>query len=237
MHEQIKFIFGLNNNVDLLSVKKADFLSLVRLIQLAQDPKMTEAVFECQKLPLENQISKYKKYLESLAEKNPEKFINLNIDSTSSLEIRPQHLSNLANCMGHILRNSFDHGLENSEDRELKNKNPIGQITIKAVESSDGSFELTIKDDGKGIQTDRLVQKAVKNNLWSIQKAESASEIEKINLIFHSGLSTNDTVSDTSGRGVGMDAVKSEVEEKGGTIEIKTKIDIGTEFTLKMSNI
>ncbi len=174
---------------------------------------------------------KYSRYLKTLSERDGSKLLKLRIHPSSD-EVNPSDLSSIENFFGHILRNSFDHGLEAMEMRNQLGKPPEGLIEIQIRKRNSNQLEIRIRDDGKGIQVERLVQKAVAKGLWSPTKAAQATEQEKINLIFIPGLSTQDEISESAGRGVGMDVVKNEIEKLGGTILVKTQLKQGTEFTI-----
>lgn len=129
----------------------------------------------------------------------------------------------------HLLRNSIAHGIELSEIRSAYNKTQAGNITIDI--SLDGNTTVVkIKDDGAGINTDKVRSVAIEKGLISADVEYSKDEI--INLIFQSGFSTADTVSQVAGRGVGMDVVKSEITSLGGSIKVSTTQNEGSEFTL-----
>ncbi len=176
-------------------------------------------------------LSKYGRYLQELSERDGSKIIKFKIDPTSD-EVSPSAISDLDTCFGHILRNSFDHGLETPDERARLGKSPYGNIEVAVRKPSIDQLEIRIRDDGQGIQTERLVQKALASGVWSSSKAAQASEQERIDLIFIPGLSAQDGISERSGRGVGMDAVKAEIERLGGQIHVKTRAQLSTEFTI-----
>jgi two-component system chemotaxis sensor kinase CheA len=131
----------------------------------------------------------------------------------------------------HIIRNSVDHGIEPAHIRAEKGKPAHGNIKLKAYQS--GSYiHIEIADDGKGIDKRKLYEKAMAKNL--IESGAKMSESEIANLVFIPGLSTASELSEISGRGVGLDAVKSEIRKLRGQIDISTKKDIGTTIKLKL---
>ena len=133
----------------------------------------------------------------------------------------------------HIARNSIDHGIEVQEERGDKPKK--GNITIDFKLDEKG-LTFTFEDDGKGINTEKLKEKALANGLHSESEIGKLSDDEALQLIFASGLSTRDEVSLSSGRGAGMNAVKSEVEEAGGSIKVESELGKGTKFTFFFPN-
>lgn len=129
----------------------------------------------------------------------------------------------------HIIRNSVDHGIELPEERIKNNKFPKGKITLSAIHSGD-SVLIKITDDGKGLNKNKILDKAVKNKL--VGKNEDLSDAEIINLIFAPGFSTAENVTNVSGRGVGMDVVKRTIEELGGRVSLASTENQGCELRL-----
>jgi len=139
----------------------------------------------------------------------------------------------LGEPLSHIIRNFIDHGIEASEERRRAGKQEGGVITLRAFHEA-SQIVIEAGDDGRGIDIAKLKQKAIDGGFLNRQDAGRMSDAEAVNLIFVSGLSTADTVSTTSGRGVGMDAVKTAVERLKGTIEIDTKEGRGTTFRIRL---
>jgi len=137
----------------------------------------------------------------------------------------------LADPLIHIMRNSLDHGIELPEDRVARGKSETGTIYMKAYPQSDKVI-IEIIDDGKGIDSDRVASKVIEKGLLSLEKIESMSDQEKIELIMLPGLSTAESISEYSGRGVGMDVVKKSIESFGGSVSIKSTLGLGTQLTL-----
>ena len=133
----------------------------------------------------------------------------------------------------HILRNSIDHGIETPDERRAKGKPPTGLIEIRASRKS-GHIKIEIRDDGEGVQLETLKQRAVQRELLSEEKAESMSEAELLNLVFLPRLSTSDMITDISGRGVGMDVVKVNIEQLKGSVTLKSSPDRGTSCILTL---
>ena len=133
----------------------------------------------------------------------------------------------------HIVRNSVDHGFEKANVRIQKGKPVKGKLLLKAFHES-GYVNIEIIDDGKGIDFTKIKAKAIEKGLINQEKAISLSPKDIVNLIFLPGLSTADTVTNVSGRGVGMDVVRTNIERISGTIDVQSKIDEGTTFKLKI---
>lgn len=133
----------------------------------------------------------------------------------------------------HLLRNAIDHGIERPQLRKIKLKPRQGQITLKAFHES-GQVRIEISDDGGGLDVDKIRQKIVHRGFVSADDSLRMSIAELHNSIFLPGFSTSDQISSISGRGVGMDVVKTNIESVGGTIEIETEKDVGTTFRLTL---
>ncbi len=133
----------------------------------------------------------------------------------------------------HLVRNSVDHGIELPEDRNKAGKNITGKIILKAYHEA-GQVNIEISDDGKGLDGQKLAAIAVKKGLFTEDQARMMSDKEKMNLIFMPGFSTAEKVTDVSGRGVGMDVVKTNLERLGGVIDIDSKQGEGTTIRIKL---
>jgi len=133
----------------------------------------------------------------------------------------------------HILRNSIDHGIENPERRAAAGKAEEGLVGIRAFHEG-GNFHLLIADDGAGIDAERVKQKAVEKGLVAAASADKLSDSEKLNLIFLPGLSTAERVTNVSGRGVGMDVVKTNIERIGGRAKLESTRGKGTTLRLEI---
>ena len=133
----------------------------------------------------------------------------------------------------HLVRNSVDHGIELPEDRKKAGKKTTGQIFLKAYHEA-GQVNIEISDDGKGLDGRKLAATAVEKGLISEDQARMMSDKEKVNLIFMPGFSTAEKVTDVSGRGVGMDVVKTNLDRLGGVIDIDSKLGEGTTIRIKL---
>nr|WP_267508117.1 chemotaxis protein CheA [Borreliella afzelii] len=123
----------------------------------------------------------------------------------------------------HLIRNSIDHGIESSEERERLGKDPKGIIKLSACQSGD-SVIVTIEDDGRGLDRGKILEKAIERNIISDSAAKTLSNIDVYNLIFEPGFSTASSVTDISGRGVGMDVVKKQVESLRGNVVLESEL-------------
>ncbi|MDB9787040.1 chemotaxis protein CheW [Bacteriovoracaceae bacterium] len=139
----------------------------------------------------------------------------------------------LNGCLVHLLRNSVDHGIESKEDRVRSGKNEEGKLELHVLDEGEFIY-CTIQDDGKGIDVEVIKKKAIENELASPEKIALLSKQEILSFIFESGFSTKEVVTDISGRGVGMDMVKSSITQMNGSVTIHSEVGIGSTFTLKI---
>jgi two-component system chemotaxis sensor kinase CheA len=133
----------------------------------------------------------------------------------------------------HAVRNSVDHGIEPAADRVLAGKQAEGCVTLKAFHQG-GSVVIEVSDDGGGISMERVRAKAIERGLVTAEQAAEMSEREALQLIFLPGFSTAAAVTTVSGRGVGMDVVRANIEKVGGSVELESKVGIGTTLRLRV---
>ncbi len=148
-----------------------------------------------------------------------------------SIELDKTLIDAIRDPLTHIIRNAIDHGIESPEERIKKGKPPKGKIIIKAFFQG-GNIIIRISDDGRGINLEKVKQKAILKDIITKEQAETLSKKEIIDLIFLPGLSTADQVTERSGRGVGMDVVKTSIKAIKGFINIESEMDQGTTITL-----
>ena len=154
--------------------------------------------------------------------------------SGGDVEVDRKILEEMKDPLIHLIRNCIDHGIESPEKRQENNKDPQGRIIISALQAGGNRVEITICDDGAGIDVEEVKKKAVSSGLVSESEIERMTEEEIIRLIFKSGLSTNSIITEFSGRGVGMGVVLEKVEKLNGTIKVQTKKNVGTTFLISL---
>jgi len=148
-------------------------------------------------------------------------------------EVDRSVLEQIKDPLTHLLRNSLDHGIELPQARQSADKSPTGTITLSAAQQGD-SIIIEVADDGQGIDVAQVRASAVKKGIITAAEAQAMSEHEALWLIFRSGVSTSATVSDVSGRGVGMDVVRDKVERLHGLIDVHSTLGAGARFTLTL---
>ncbi|MCK9371843.1 MAG: chemotaxis protein CheA [Sulfuricurvum sp.] len=193
--------------------------------------QLQDLIMSMRMLPISYVFDRYPKLVRDIS-KNLGKKVNLTMEGGET-KLDKNMIEMLADPMIHIMRNSLDHGIESPEIRAQKGKNPEGLITLNAYAQSD-KILIEIKDDGAGINIDRVVQKVLEKNLLTLDQIDALSDDEKASLVMLPGLSTAETISEYSGRGVGMDVVKKSIENFGGTIRIKTVANKGTTIILSI---
>ncbi len=180
---------------------------------------------------IKEKFSRYKQLIDEIA-KEQGKVIDFQIKGDKVL-VDYSIFSNLIDTSIHIFRNMVDHGIETEDERIEKTKSQKGVITVEFISNGD-NFIINMNDDGRGINTKKIKQKLLKNELMPEDNIQKLDESELINSIFLPGLSTKEQVSYLSGRGIGMDAVRDEVEKLGGNISVTSKIDEGTKFSITL---
>ncbi len=192
---------------------------------------LQDQIMKARMLPIETVFNRFPRMMRDLAHKIGK---DIRFETFGGeTELDRSVIEVIGDPLIHILRNSADHGVETPEDRVKAGKPAQGLVTISA-RHEENHIVIEIVDDGKGIDSSRIRDKAVKQGLLSKEAAERLSEKEALQLIFHSGLSTAEQVTDVSGRGVGMDIVRSNIQKLGGIIELETVIGEGTKFQLRL---
>lgn len=190
-----------------------------------------DAVMKVRMVPIERVFNRFPRMVRDLS-KELEKEINLQM-SGKETEVDRTVIDEIGEPLIHIIRNSIDHGIETPEERIKHGKKKEGTIILKAYANGNNVIIEAI-DDGKGLDANIIREQAVTNGIVSKQEAELLTEEEAIALLFTPGFSTSKEVSDVSGRGVGLDVVKSKIESISGTMEIESQIDKGTKFSIRL---
>ena len=203
---------------------------LERVAQLERNTReIQERIMGIRMLPIGSAFSRFPRLVRDLSGKSGKK-IQL-VLSGEETELDKTVIESITDPLTHLVRNSADHGLEQPEERLAAGKDEQGTIHLNAFHEG-GSICITVEDDGRGLNRDKILAKAIKSGLISEQDKLSDDQIWP--LIFKPGFSTAEKVTDVSGRGVGMDVVKRNIEGLGGAVSIKTAIGKGTTFTLKL---
>ena len=154
--------------------------------------------------------------------------------SGGELGLDKQIVDQLYGPMLHLLNNAVDHGIERADERESAGKSPTGNLKVE-VHGLAGAVEIIVQDDGKGVDTAKLVERAIERSIITEKSAASMSSHERLQLVFHSGLSAAEIITDLSGRGVGMDVVKTVIEgELKGSVMLASEAGVGTTTVLRL---
>ncbi|AQT66879.1 Chemotaxis protein CheA [Anaerohalosphaera lusitana] len=180
-------------------------------------------------VPIQGVFGKMARLVRDLSRKSGKK-INF-VTEGEDTELDRNVVDLIADPLVHMVRNSMDHGIEPEEDRRKAGKDPVGKLELRAFHQS-GNIVIEIEDDGRGLDADKIRNKAIANGVISASQDLADHEIHK--LIFHAGLSTADKITEVSGRGVGMDVVKKNIESLRGKVDISSKKGVGTKFTIRL---
>lgn len=217
------------SNPDLRGLKLDNFTKSIRELRKLTD-ELQDVVMSIRMVPLNGTFQKMNRIVRDMSKKlgRPAELVTIGGETEVDKTINDA----IADPFMHMIRNSMDHAIEPPEERLAKGKPETGTITMSA-KNVGGEIVVEIKDDGQGLNTDILLGKAREKGL--LYKPESEySDKEIYHLIMLPGFSTNEAVTEYSGRGVGMDVVRKNVEKVGGTISIDSKKDVGTTFTIKI---
>ena len=192
---------------------------------------LQEAIMLARMQPIGNIFNKFPRVVRDLSADLGKK-INLEIVG-KDVEMDKTIIEGLSDPLTHMIRNSVDHGIEAAADRIKAGKPEIGTLRIEAFHEA-GQVVIEIADDGKGLNIAKIVKAAVDNGGMTQSQIDEMSEKEKMGLIFLPGLSTAEKVTNVSGRGVGMDVVKTNLDRLGGKVEIDSETGVGTSFKIKL---
>ncbi len=188
-------------------------------------------VLKMRMIPVEKVFKKFPRIVRSLA-RDLGKEVDLKIFGEET-ELDRSVVDEIGDPLIHLIRNAMDHGLETPDERVASGKQRIGTLVLAAVHEGN-SIIISIKDDGRGIDTERVGRKAIEKGLITEDQLAAMTQREMFDLIFLPGFSTKDKASDLSGRGVGMDVVKTNIKKLNGLIEIKSEKGMGSEFILRL---
>lgn len=216
-------------NSDLKGLVLDNFYKSARQLNKITD-EMQDMVMAIRMVPLSATFHKMHRLVRDMSKKLG-KEVNLKIIGEET-EVDKNIIEHIADPLMHLVRNAVDHGIEMPQKREKAGKERTGTITLEA-KNAGGDVLVIIKDDGEGLDKEKILEKARKNGLLN-KPQEDMTEREIYNLIFLPGFSTNTTVSEYSGRGVGMDVVIKNIEMVGGSVSLDSTFNKGTTITLKI---
>ncbi len=190
-----------------------------------------ESVMKVRMVPIESVVSKFPRMIRDLSKKlNKKMELYMSGEET---ELDRTVVDEIGDPLMHLLRNAADHGLESAEVRAQRGKPEVGSIFLDAYQDGN-NVVIEVRDDGSGIDVEGVKNKAIERGVITAEQGESMSEKDIINLLFHAGFSTSPKITDVSGRGVGLDVVKSKIESLSGEVEVKSKLGEGSTWIIRL---
>ncbi|MBR6713417.1 MAG: chemotaxis protein CheA [Selenomonadaceae bacterium] len=223
-------------------------INKVRLEQIGQTHRLSELtetleqmdrvttdlqniVMKVRMVPVSQVFNRFPRMVRDVT-KELNKEINLTIEGEDT-ELDRTVIDEIGDPIMHLLRNSLDHGIEMPDEREAKGKPRIGEVGLIARHEGN-NVVIMVTDDGKGIDADVIRRKAVEKGLYTQDEVDSMDDADAVRIVFLPGFSTAEKISDISGRGVGMDVVKSKIESLSGQVDVETHINEGSIFKIKL---
>lgn len=200
-----------------------------RMTRVSSD--LQSIILNMRMVPIDTVFNRFPRMVRQLS-KDLNKKIDLNIIGAET-ELDRTVIDEIGDPLVHLIRNALDHGIEKPEVRVSKGKPETGTVELKAFHSGNHVF-IEVKEDGAGISREKVLEKAMKNKIVTEQQASTLTDKQVYELIFASGFSTAEVLSDISGRGVGLDVVKSKIESLGGTVSVDSILGHGTTFSVQL---
>lgn len=211
-------------------IKSANFTEQIEYLERVTT-NLHESVMKVRMMPIESVISKFPRMVRDLSKKLDKK-MELYITGEDT-ELDRTVIDEIGDPIMHMIRNSADHGLEPTDVRIERGKPEVGTIALNAFQEGN-NVVIEVKDDGNGIDTERVKAKAVEKGAITQEQADSMTEKEAVDLLFRPSFSTAEKITDVSGRGVGLDVVKSKIEALGGDVEVKSVFGQGSTFSIRL---
>ena len=226
MNQVSELIIAKNSLVAIGSTESGDFQNQTYHEQIEYLERITtnlhESVMKVRMVPIESVVNKFPRMIRDLSRKLDKK-----------MELDRTVVDQIGDPLQHLLRNSADHGLEDNETRIALGKPEVGSIFLNAFQEGNNVI-IQVGDDGAGIDVAAVRDKAIERGIITEEQAESMSQKDIINILFLPSFSMSKKITDISGRGVGLDVVKSNIEALGGDVEVKTAMGEGTTFTVRL---
>lgn len=235
MNQVSELIIAKNSLVAMGSAESGDFQNQTFHEQIEYLERITtnlhESVMKVRMVPIESVVNKFPRMIRDLSRKLDKK-MELYMTGEET-ELDRTVVDQIGDPLQHLLRNSADHGLEDNATRIERGKPEVGTIFLNAFQEGNNVI-IEVGDDGNGIDVEAVRSKAIERGVITEEQAESMSQKEIVNLLFMPSFSMAKKITDISGRGVGLDVVKSNIEQLGGDVEVKTKLGEGTTFTVRL---
>lgn len=235
MNQVSELIIAKNSLVSISSAEGSDFQNQTFHEQIEGLERITtslhESVMKVRMVPIESVVNKFPRMIRDLSRKLDKK-MELYM-SGEDTELDRTVVDQIGDPLQHLLRNSADHGLEDNATRVSRGKPEVGSIFLKAFQEGNNVI-IQVGDDGNGIDVEAVKNKAIERGVITAEQADTMSQKEILNLLFMPSFSMAKKITDISGRGVGLDVVKSNIEALGGDVEVKTSLGEGTTFTVRL---
>ena len=235
MNQVSELIIAKNSLVSISSTEGGSFTSQGFHEQIEYLERITtnlhESVMKVRMVPIESVVNKFPRMIRDLS-RTLNKKMELYMTGEDT-ELDRTVVDQIGDPLQHLLRNSADHGLESAEVRAQRGKPETGTIFLNAYQEGNNVI-IQVGDDGNGIDVEAVKAKAVERGVITAEQAEVMSQKEAVNLLFMPSFSMAKQITDISGRGVGLDVVKSNIEALGGDVEVKTKLGEGSTFTVRL---
>ncbi len=190
-----------------------------------------ESVMKVRMVPIESVVNRFPRMIRDLSKKlNKKMELYMTGEET---ELDRTVIDEIGDPLMHLLRNAADHGLESKKERIAAGKPPVGSIFLDAYQDGN-NVVIEVRDDGAGINVENVKEKAIEKGTITAEQAAEMTDKEVIDILFRPSFSTSEVISDVSGRGVGLDVVKTKIEALGGDIEAKTKLGEGSIFIIRL---
>lgn len=235
MNQVSELIIAKNSLVSINSAEAGDVQSQSFHDQIEYLERITtglhESVMKVRMVPIESVVNKFPRMIRDLSRKLDKK-MELYMTGEDT-ELDRTVVDQIGDPLQHLLRNSADHGLEENSVRVAKGKPEVGSIFLNAFQEGNNVI-IQVGDDGNGIDVEAVRTKAIERGVITEEQAESMSQKDIVNMLFLPSFSMAKKITDISGRGVGLDVVKSNIEALGGDVEVKTELGLGTTFTVRL---
>ncbi len=235
MNQVSELIIAKNSLVSISSTEEGGFNNQGFHEQIEYLERITtslhESVMKVRMVPIESVVNKFPRMIRDLS-RTLNKKMEL-VMTGEDTELDRTVVDQIGDPLQHLLRNSADHGLEDTEVRIQRGKPEVGSIFLNAYQEGNNVI-IQVGDDGNGIDTEAVKSKAIKRGIVTQEQADAMSQKEIIDFLFMPSFSMANKITDISGRGVGLDVVKSNIEQLGGDVEVRTKLGVGTTFTVRL---
>ena len=218
------------NTAEVTGLRESGFNEQIEYLERITT-NLHQSVMKTRMVPIENVVSRFPRMIRDISKKLDKK-MELYM-SGEETELDRTVIDEIGDPLMHMLRNAADHGLESNEERIKAGKPEVGSIFLNAYQDGN-NVVIEVRDDGKGVDVEKVKKKAVEKGTITAEQAATMSEKEAVELLFRPSFSTAEKVSDLSGRGVGLDVVKSKIEALGGDVEAKTVLGEGTTFIVRL---